>query len=132
MITSLKINVASTDFLMSPKSTTYSVSSKTMGIVHFLAIPWSYNRERTGCQQFSVLVHDPHLQNWTKLFLQKFLQFILAQCAALPILFGVFVESINYGDNTSQEIGHLFAGLSEPEGEKKDPIIQFILKYKQF
>ena len=43
MITSLKINVASTDFLMSPKSTTYSVSSKTMGIVHFLAIPWSYN-----------------------------------------------------------------------------------------
>ena len=49
MITSLKINAASTDFLMSPKSTTHSVSSKTMGIAHFLAIPWSYNRERTGC-----------------------------------------------------------------------------------
>lgn len=41
MITSLKINAASTAFLMSPKSTTHSVSSKTMGIVRFLAIPWS-------------------------------------------------------------------------------------------
>ena len=41
MITSLKINAASKAFLMFPKSTTHSVSSKTMGIVHFLAILWS-------------------------------------------------------------------------------------------